>query len=41
MTSNDAIIERLIDREGGFNDDPDDAGGTTNMGITGRSGPWT
>ena len=37
MTSNDAIIERLIDREGGFNDDPDDAGGATNMGITGRT----
>lgn len=37
MTSNDAIIERLIDREGGFNDDPLDAGGATNMGITGRT----
>ena len=37
MTSNDAIIELLIDREGPFNDDPDDAGGATNMGITGRT----
>lgn len=37
MTSNDAIIERLIDREGPFNDDPEDAGGATNMGITGRT----
>lgn len=37
MTSNDAIIDRLIDREGGFVDDPDDAGGATNMGITGRT----
>jgi len=35
--SDDAIIDRLIDREGGFNDDPDDAGGATKMGITGRT----
>jgi lysozyme family protein len=37
MTTNEAIIDRLIDREGGFVDDPLDAGGTTNMGITGRT----
>ena len=30
------IIEELIDREGGFVDDPDDSGGATNMGITFR-----
>lgn len=35
MTSNAVIIDRLIDREGGFVDDPADAGGATNMGITG------
>ena len=28
------IIGRLIDREGGYVDDPDDPGGATNMGIT-------
>ena len=37
MTPDAAIIDRLIDREGGFVDDPDDAGGATNMGITGRT----
>lgn len=37
MISNDDIIDRLIDREGPFNDDPDDAGGATHMGITGRT----
>lgn len=28
------IIERLIDREGGFSDNPDDLGGPTRYGIT-------
>ena len=37
MTPNDTIIEALIGREGPFNDDPIDAGGATNMGITGRT----
>jgi lysozyme family protein len=37
MTDNkQTIIERLIDREGGFVDDPADSGGATNHGITER-----
>lgn len=30
----DDMIEKIIDREGGFVDDPDDLGGATNMGVT-------
>ncbi|GAK33241.1 hypothetical protein JCM17846_18620 [Iodidimonas nitroreducens] len=33
----DEIIDRIIDREGGFVNDPLDHGGATNMGITMRT----
>lgn len=34
MTANDDIIKDVIQREGGFVNDPDDAGGATKYGIT-------
>jgi lysozyme family protein len=34
VTGVDQLIEQLIDREGGYVNDPDDAGGETNWGIT-------
>lgn len=33
------IIQRLIEREGGYVNDPDDPGGETNMGISRRAHP--
>lgn len=33
----DILINRLIQREGGYVDHPDDRGGPTNMGITART----
>jgi len=35
----DEIIERVIEHEGGYINDPDDAGGETNYGITKRFYP--
>ena len=36
-----ALIDRLIDREGGYVNDPNDRGGATNMGVTqGKYDEW-
>jgi lysozyme family protein len=34
IVTDDEIIQRILTFEGGFTDDPDDAGGPTNFGIT-------
>ena len=34
MLDVDEIVEAILDREGGFVDDPDDPGGATNHGVT-------
>ena len=39
LTHFDEIIERVLEHEGGFVDDPDDLGGQTNFGITKRFYP--
>jgi lysozyme family protein len=37
----DEIIDQILEREGGFTNDPDDAGGATNWGITAATlGDW-
>lgn len=36
MSTFDNAIETLLDIEGGFNDDPNDAGGATNFGLSMR-----
>ena len=39
LTHFDEIIEKVLEHEGGFVDDPDDLGGQTNFGITKRFYP--
>tara|TARA_R110000824_G_scaffold264988_1_gene453839 strand:- start:513 stop:989 length:477 start_codon:yes stop_codon:yes gene_type:complete len=39
LTFFDEIIERVLEHEGGYVDDPDDLGGETNYGITKRFYP--